>query len=341
MKSRSSTLVFGIALVVGSLGLAMGCSSKPKAKPVSAPTTTRPPATTTTVPPGPPAPLTGLAGTADTAKRCAVSVKIGNTAEARPQYGLDQADVVYEEVVDGGITRLVAVFQSQAPDKVGTIRSVRPTDRTIVEPLRGVFAFSGGNPIEVGSINGAPVLQLDEDRAGDKMFRDPGGRAPNNLYARVDRMFGACGDGPPQPLFTYRAPGAAVPGTPAGSVTVGYVAPYGVSWTWDPAQKTWQRSRFGSPDIEAGGKRVEATNVVVMSIPYQPGPAAADGAGIIDGSGPVAVFTAGKVIRGTWSRPDRAKPAQLVAEDGSPIQLTPGTTWVELPDQSYPVTVSP
>ncbi len=83
-----------------------------------------------------------------------------------------------------------------------------------------------------------------------------------------------------------------------------------------------------------------ATNVVVMSVRYPSGPQIPDNVAVQIGSGPLKVFTAGRLITGTWSRPDRNKPARLHDAKGHVIQLTPGTTWVELPDPSYPVTAS-
>ena len=118
------------------------------------------------------APLTGLPDKKGVSfKRPAVTVKINNT-DAAKQYGVDQADVVYEEVVEGQYTRLAAIFNSHAPDRVGPVRSVRRTDQSLVWPIGGIFAYSGGAQYAIDSINTAPVKQLDETRAGAMMFRD-------------------------------------------------------------------------------------------------------------------------------------------------------------------------
>src|ERR1035441_9642314 len=150
-------------------------------KTTTTPTTT--PTTTTTLPQYPTAPLTGVVDPSGTAlKRPALTVKVENTPQALPQWGIDQADVVYEEIVNGGITRLAAIFNSQAPAKVGPVRSVRPTDTQVVWPLGGVFAYSGGAPYAVASISTAPVKLIDESSAGTAMFRDPNLYAPHNLF---------------------------------------------------------------------------------------------------------------------------------------------------------------
>ena len=135
----------------------------------------------------PVAPLTGLpdADRRVASKRCAITVKIDNTQAGHPKYGVDQADVVYEEVVEGGITRLAAIFNSHDPDRVGPVRSVRKTDQSLVWPIGGVFAYSGGAPYAIASINTAPVVRLDETRAGSADVPRPlARRAVEPLRAR-------------------------------------------------------------------------------------------------------------------------------------------------------------
>ncbi len=106
--------------------------------------------------------LTGLPDpTAVTKRRSALTIKIDNTPEAHPQIGVNEADVVYEEIVEGGITRLAAIFNSNLPTVVGPVRSVRRTDRQIVYPIGGIFAFSGGAQYAVSSIETAPVKLFD------------------------------------------------------------------------------------------------------------------------------------------------------------------------------------
>jgi len=320
-----------------------GCSAaKHRAVPLSSVTTV------STAPPTPlPAPLTGVPDPSGASqKRCAVTVKIDNTASGHPKYGVEQADVVYEEVVEGGITRLAAVFNSQAPDRVGPVRSVRKTDQSLVRPFRGNFAYSGGAPYAIASINTAPVVQLDETRSGSIMFRDRSRRAPWNLYAHVDQMYAKCGPlVPPPNLFTYRdasAPPQA--GTPITTARVGFLNGFAVTWKWDAASGTWKRFIFGSPEITAAGTQLGPKNVVVMFAQYVGGDPRAGNEGAeaaLTGSGKLLVFTNGQQISGTWSRADETQPAQLLDAAGVPIALTPGPTWVEIPDTGYSVTTTP
>jgi hypothetical protein len=338
MHPLTTKLVVALAIVVALS--ACGGGKKAAKKSVTAPPTTAKPKAPTV------APLTGVADpTGASLKRCAVTVKIDNTQRSQPKYGVDQADVVYEEVVEDGYTRLAAIFNSQAPDRVGSVRSVRKTDQSLVWPIGGVFVYSGGAPYAIASISTAPVVQLDETRAGSLMFRDGSRKPPLNLYAHLDFMYSRCGTrGSPPALFTYRGARAAVAGVPAASVRVGFLGDFPVTWTWDAPSGTWKRSIFGSPEMVASGVQLAPKNVVVMFVSYVGGDPSYHNIGaeaVLTGKGRAIVYTAGKEITGTWSRPDKNKPAQLLDAAGKVIALTPGQTWVELPDVTYTVTKTP
>jgi len=205
-----------------------------------------------------------------------------------------------------------------------------------------VFVYPGGAPYAIASIDTAPVTRVDEARAGTMMFRDPTRSAPHNLYAHVDQLYGRCEDPPPPPLFTYRAAGSPPPaGASATSVVVGFHMGYAVTWTWDPSSSRWDRSLFGRPEITASGTRVTAANVVVQFVHYAGGAGVFGAEADLTGQGFAWVFTDGRVVKGTWSRPAKAQPARLIGPDGRTIALTPGVTWVELADTGYAVTVAP
>jgi Protein of unknown function (DUF3048) N-terminal domain/Protein of unknown function (DUF3048) C-terminal domain len=295
---------------------------------------------------GPVAPLTGLPDKSGVArKRPAITVKINNLPDI-PQYGVDKADVVYEEVVEGGITRLAAIFNSQAPDRVGPVRSVRKTDHSIVWPIGGIFAYSGGAQYALDSINTAPVKQLDESRAGSLMFRESidGNGAPYNLWAHVDEMFKETDvkPVPPPPLFTYRKPGAKPVGDVALAFTVGFLGGYHATFTWDKKTASWLRTRFDAPDVEHDGTRLAPKNVVVMFVAYTGGNSyGLQAEAQLTGTGVAWVFTDGRVIKARWTRADIDKPAKIINAKNQVIGLTPGQTWVELPDVGYAVSTFP
>jgi hypothetical protein len=289
----------------------------------------------------PVAPLTGLpdpSGVAQT--RPVLSVKVENTPEARPQSGLESADIVWDEVVEGQITRLLAMFQSRSTDVVGPIRSVRLTDPLIVWPVGGIFAFSGGAPTIVKAIEAAPVKLVVENSAGAAMFRDRSRRSPHNLFGHPDALFAFGGTpSPPPPLFRYLAARTAPSGTPATAATIAFRGAYAVGYTWDAASGTWLRTTAGRPFVSRTGSQIATQNVVILPVTYQGGVGNEGSEAQLIGQGSATVLSGGTVIQGTWVRPDKTKPMELRTADGKPIRLGPGSTWVELPDVSYPVNV--
>jgi hypothetical protein len=301
--------------------------------------------TTTTTIPVAIAPLTGLPDPSGTAiTRSALTVKIENTPEALPQWGIDQADVVYEEIVNGGITRLAAIFNSQAPVKVGPVRSVRPTDTQVVWPLGGIFAYSGGAPYAVTSIETVPSLKLvNETSAGTAMFRDLSLLAPHNLFAVAPSLFAFGGTPTPPPaLFTYRSATQKVKGPTINSFIVQFPSIYPVTWTWDTTSASWDRTLFGMADITGTGVRESPKNVIVMYVTYVNGIGTEASYANLQGSGVADVFTDGKEVVGTWSR--GASKADIISYKtaaGATIALTPGQTWVELLNTGAALTLNP
>jgi hypothetical protein len=341
MRNQLRYIIAGVVVVAGIVIIIVASQGSPKK--VSGPTTT---IVTTTGSTTPIAPLTGLPDPSGTAlKRPALIVKIENDPNSLPQFGVDQADVVYEEIVNGGITRLAAIFNQNAPAKIGPVRSVRPTDTAIVWPLGGIFAFSGGAQYAIDSISTAPVKLVTEGVAGPAMFRDPNRVAPYNLYGITPKLFAFGGKPvPPQPLFVYRALGQAAVGTAVSQFTVPFPSFYPVTWTWDTVTHSWDRSTvFGGLDYTGTHTRMSPKNVIVMHINYVNGLGTmASYADLTDG-GVVNVFTDGKEITGTWARPnhDKTKPLVYLDSKGKAIHLTPGQTWVELLDNGPALTIKP
>ncbi len=122
---------------------------------------------------------------------------------------------------------------------------------------------------------------------------------------------------------------------------IGFSAEFAPTYTWDAASGTWKRSTQDGPFLVKSGTQVAPKNVVVVPVVYKGGVGVIGAEAQLVGSGTVQVFTNGRVVTGTWTRPDKAQPMKLVDAQGTPIRLTPGNTWVELPDTSYAVTVTP
>ncbi len=341
--------VAGLGLVAAlALGGGGGDETVTKATTTTASTTTAAPTTTTAPPTGPVAPLTGLQvqeADAPLLFRTALAVKIDNLdapgESALPQTALPKADVVYEEVVEGNITRLVAVFHSQQPGTVGPVRSARTTDVELLPQLgRPLLAWSGGNEGVVGAVRQSPyIIDAGYDAMSGSYFRDGSRRAPHNLMVRGDELWAKAPEGTPGPqqLFFYRKKGEKNPETARKAQGVdiswgGGAASANVSWRWDPDARVYTREQRGRPHLDSGGLQITAKNIVVMVTEYVPSYADSRSpeANTV-GSGELFVFTNGRVIHGRWERPDISKPALLVDDQGDPVLLSPGQTWIELP----------
>lgn len=333
--------IFALLAVLALLGLVScgGGGSSAKARPKKQAVTT---STTTTSPPEPVAPETGLPDPGgQSLTRPALWVKIENTPPARPQAGLSAADVVYEQETEGGVTRFVALFNSQIPDVIGPVRSVRVMDPDTVSPLGGIFVYSGGIPETVALIDAAPVNAVEETKAGDAMFRDVNKSAPHNLYGHGPALLALGGQPvPPPPLFQYLRSGDTFAGDPVDSMTVNYQSGYGVSYTHDAASNTWRRVVDGAAFVDASGQQIAPANVIVQFV--QCCVDGYEGARYETvGSGEAWVFSAGKLIRGGWRRDQASQTTQFTAAFGVPVRLTPGRTWVEYVPVGETVDVTP
>ena len=310
-------------------------------------TTRKRPATTSstasTAPPAPTAPLTGMAEGAENRSRVALVVKIDNAPKARPQGGINQADVVIEEGVEGGVTRLAAIFHSADAPLVGPVRSARTTDIAIVAPLnRPLFSWSGANDDFKKLIRAAPLVDIGAEEKGEAYHRGAGRVIPYNLFTSTAKLFALApaGAAPPPSMFQYRPVGQAVahPGAePVAHVQVEWkiiVQTLG-EWVWDEGAGAFRRTQNGTPHVDSVGAQVVAQNVVIQLVTYHD-------TGYVDqsntavpeadlvGSGEAWLLTAGKIVKGRWSKASVDALTSYVDSKGAPILLTPGRTWVEL-----------
>jgi hypothetical protein len=296
------------------------------------PTTTTEPATTTTVPGPPVYPLTGvLAVDPAIAALPALVVKIDNAPGARPQSGMNEADIVVEEIVNDNLTRFAFIFQSQPADPVGPIRSGRMQDIDLFGAFNGpLFAWSGGNRTVTEAIRASDLIDIGPARV-PAYFRSSDRKAPHNLYSSTGALWSRAPEGvrPPQQQFAYRDVGEAPAGVPSPGVLAALDS-IDVRWDWDAATGLYYRTMENRPHEDTLSGQVTTNNVVVLEMNYLPGISDSPDAQTI-GSGRAFVFTGGNYIAATWSRADRLVPFTLTAEDGSIVELTPGRTFIELP----------
>ena len=348
-RSRSLT-VAAVVLGFGGLAACGGGGHHPQASPSPSPTPSESPTPVPTRTVAATCPLTGLTpSAAQNRDRPALAIKIDNVDVARPQTGIDKADVVVEELVEGGLTRLFAVFQCDSAPRVEPIRSARSSDADLLALLHGsVFAFSGANPRALPPIRavGDTVL-ISYDSLGTYFHRDGSRPAPHNVYASTDTLLAAGqarrrGLGPPPPMFTYGVLGS-TPAKAARIVSMRWPQA-SAAWTWNGAG--WQRTQNGTPDVLTSGHRVSAANVVIMSILIGD-TGIRDVAGnaspldiTVGGPRPVWVLRDGKVIRGSWKRRSIGSGWRLTDINGRVIRLKPGRTWIELLPRPTEPTIS-
>lgn len=357
MRSRLLILVLLTGLI------AMACR---EAGPVRKQGTPSPAESPSPSPPPEPirCPLTGVeAPPGLDINRPAVGVKIDNHARSRPQTGLETADVVYEELVEGGITRFLAMFHCGDAANLGPTRSARAVDPDILVQYAPVlFAYSGASPNVLRKVaSTAGVVDLQHGANGAAYSRVRGRPAPHNLYTSTDRIRAlprAQGImGPPKSGFLFDqalvtaepAPppaGAPPAGPPAPTVPVANKVSFSysgaggsnvVSYTYDPAGRKYLRSYGGQPHIAASGAQLSAVNVLVLKVNVSR--AGSSPEITVTGTGEATVLRGGQVIQGRWIRPGLGD--QIALADGSdqPIKLVPGNTWINLLPADRPVTL--
>ncbi len=267
--------------------------------------------------------------------RAALVVKIDNVPRARPQAGINDADMVFVELVEGGQTRYAAVFHSEEVGTVGPVRSMRTTDINLVRPLnKPLFANSGGNSRTTSAINASPLVNIGHaTSAGRAYFRNNSRPAPHNLFSSTAALRRAGGSAPgvPPQMFTIRRPGTPNPNKTAATkgVNVSYEST-NVSYTWNGSG--WARSQDGRATVDTAGVRTAPETVIVQFTPYGVSPADRNSpeANVI-GKGRAWIFTEGKLIRGSWRKPNANAVPLYFDSEGNPLQLLPGRVWIELP----------
>jgi hypothetical protein len=315
----------GIGLIA-LLVLLAGCGAKGRSQGATAPATF---------------PLTGLAsGGAAVAGRPALSVKIDNIAAvSQPQAGLNTADVVVEQPVEGGLTRLFATWQSQDAGQIGPIRSARPVDALLLRQLGpSLFAFAGASAgVLEGIRRDSGATLIDPSSAPGAFQRVSGRSAPHNTFSSTRALY-AAGQransklGPPRAFLTFAAaPSGAA--TPARVARMTFSPGTRAAWQWNGS--AFVRYQNGALDKLTDGSAVSSANVVVMSVAVRLG-TNVDVLGhrtpdpILTGTGRVWVLRDAKVVAGTWRRDAAGSPVELLGGDGKPVPLHPGRTWIEL-----------
>ena len=279
--------------------------------------------------------LTGLIIDAQVS-RPALAVKIDNIAAARPQAGINQADIVFVEEVEAASTRLAAVFHSTAPAEVGPVRSMRTGDFDLLAQFnRPLFANSGGNRGTRAALADSTLVDIGVGTAANLYYRSSSRRVPHNLFTNSGNLWsvgsGFSRTGLPSPMFVFREPDEPINSTaiPASSIDIDY-GNARIQYTWNGSG--WDRTQNGSATVDTQGVRTSPATVIVQFTNYVPSAADSRSPEAISvGTGRAWVFTDGHVVEATWSRP-RAADVTIYSDDqGRRISILPGRTWIELP----------
>ncbi len=375
--------MLALVVVIGLLTVACGgetvrfqasLTPTPTATPTATPepTLTPTPVPTPTPTPDPAAictecwPLNGrpLADMSAATKR-PLLVKIDNAPVARPHYGISQADMVFEEIVEGGITRLAAVFQSQDPKTVGGVRSARLADRSLTTMVRGALVYSGTSAYAWGFISkdaaSGRYVELSADHSGG-YYRVDFRTIPYNMFtsAQAQRdVLTELGKAtvksvPAWPFFNSTDHAATIGGmdsaVPATEITIPYREDSSrVTYQYDPASRTYARyqNKSGQPvrDVDAANNvAIAAAQVVIIQTDIWDVPQIVDASGSVSndqrltGTGTATIFRDGLRQEGTWSRANDNVAFTFTSASGAKITFNPGQTWVHVIPTDWSVT---
>lgn len=336
------TLAVVISLVAAACAptVTTGPQTTVTAEPINAPS--RAPAPTPPPDPRPAVvwPLTGLDATeASEAQRDrpALSIKIENTQEARPQSNLEFADVVFEEYVEAGISRLIAVYHSDYPKSVGPIRSLRPMDRNLVSQFSKVIVFSGAQRRFINAARKSGMVTIAQDVGSYGFFRTNDKPAPHNLHGYLeDFQQQSKGETAPKQQWPFAYPAdlatATTEGKPASNIKINMSSYAKPQWKWDDDKDVWLRYERDTPHTTAAGTQLSASNVVMLwvTIQYTSAPKSVPETLVAGKSGKGYIATGGAYIPIKWTKKGQWDPFVFTTADGEPVVFAPGQTWVEL-----------
>lgn len=263
-----------------------------------------------------------------------LAVKIDNVPAARPQTGLDSADVVYAEQVEGGLSRLMAVFASTLPKAVGPVRSARESDLELLRQFHEpTLAFSGAQRRLLPLIDDAPLNPEPPGKMSGAWYRGAGKAAPHNLYLHPQDLVGSA---PGEAALTtgFRFGAAPAGGTPESSRTVRFPSAR-FTFTWSAERGRWLVAMDGTPTVTTDGASVAPATVVIQYVkvreskyhdvlgnnsPYTESV----------GSGTAQVLRDGRAFDANWTRPEATDGTRFTTPDGTPMNFAQGQVWVVL-----------
>jgi hypothetical protein len=278
-------------------------------------------------------------------------VKVDDTTQAHPQIGIDQADAVYIEQVEGGLTRLATIYSSIIPNRIGPVRSARISDIDLLAQYGHVaFAYSGAQAKLFPVIARANLQDLGAERESEMLYpRDLARNAPVNLVLRADLLMAKLTQ-ENVAIALAKSPGWNFGAAPAAGTSIISAA---IKWpanfyraTWSASESRWLMYHAGTPDLAADGKQLGPTTLAIQIVSITPSIYHDKFGGVTPfsatvGQGTGYILRDGKVFPGLWNRVDAASGTNWTSSGGSPILFAPGQVWVALTDSppvfTYPV----
>lgn len=275
-------------------------------------------------------------------------VKLDNTKNAQPHAGVHEADVVYIEEVEYGITRLAAVFSTSVPPRIGPVRSARITDLDLLEQYRSpAFSFSGVQRKMWPLIDASSLIDISPNKAASAYSRDSSRRAPYNYFLDGPQGLAAAPD-----ASMERDIGFTFDATPPANGSVGLSAR--VEWpassaefVYDQASRLYRVLLNGEPaQAEEHSRGQRAATVIIQYVEQNPSAFFDKGGGNTPhaetiGKGKAVVLRDGLRYQARWSRPDGESGTTFTTKDGQPLAFKPGQQWVVLADETRPATFFP
>lgn len=269
-----------------------------------------------------------------------LAVMIENHFDARPQSGLSNADVVYEALVEGWITRFMAIYANHEAEVVGPVRSARHYYVYWASEYNAIYAHCGSSPQGYAALDAVGLTSLDDTYGTGSFWRSDDRVAPHNLYASTEALRDSTDDSGEGWLggLRFLTSEAIAEKDVISEVKVTHPDGYYVLYTYSEEDNAYWREMEGYPHVDAwSGLQYEPKNVLVQFVETWPIPG--DEAGRLDmtlvGQGEAYAFTGGKVTKGTWIKESLTAPTRYVDGEGRDILLNPGQTWIQVvPDGS-------
>lgn len=267
-----------------------------------------------------------------------VAVMLDNHPAARPQAGLEQAEVVYEILAEGNITRYLAIFLHGADQRIGPVRSARSYFIDKSMEYNAIYLHAGGSPQAWDDIERLKIPSFNAMNLGAPLYwREKHRKEPHNMYTALDKIQNSSdargynkteGVG----VHSFNEEDAEIKGQRADRVSISYPQKYGVSYEYSQKEGVYLRYVMDKPHVDENNAdyQVQAKNIIIQRAVHRV--VDSEGRREIDlvGSGKGIYITKGRYAPVIWEKPDRRSPTRFYFENGEEVKLNPGKTWIQI-----------